>query len=53
VVRQHLVVNLTVEQNDFDFLPVFTDFGGWQRGTFDFDGQSLPLIEHLNGAVAA
>jgi type I restriction enzyme R subunit len=52
-IRQHLVVNLTIEKDDFDGLPVFADFGGWGKADKDFVGQLTPLIQEINAAVAA
>lgn len=52
-IRQHLVVNLTVGRDDFDYLPVFADFGGWGKADRDFDRQLMPLIKQINAAVAA
>jgi type I restriction enzyme R subunit len=52
-IRQHLVVNLTIEKDDFDYLPIFADFGGWARADKDFDGRLAPLIWEINAAVAA
>jgi type I restriction enzyme R subunit len=51
-IRNHLVVNLTIEKDDFDGLPVFADFGGWSRAETDFTGQLIPLIQQINAAVA-
>lgn len=52
-IHQHLVVNLTIEKEDFDGLPVFADFGGWSRANKDFDNALLPLIHEINATVAA
>ena len=52
-IRQHLVVNLTIEEDDFDSLPIFADFGGWARANSDFRGHLSPLISALNAHVAA
>jgi type I restriction enzyme, R subunit len=50
-IRQHLVINLTIEKDDFDYLPVFADFGGWTRANKDFGDQLIPLISDLNAAI--
>jgi type I restriction enzyme R subunit len=52
-IRQHLVVNLSIEQQDFDVLPVFADFGGWGKANNDFSGKLTPLLAEINAAVAA
>ena len=52
-IRQHLVVNLTIERGDFDYLPIFADFGGWARADRDFGGRLATVITEINAAVAA
>ena len=52
-IRLHLVQNLTIEKEDFEFLPVFADFGGWGKADRDFSGQLMPLVAELNAAIAA
>jgi type I restriction enzyme R subunit len=52
-IRLHLVQNLTIEKADFEYLPVFADFGGWWRANTDFGGQLLPFIGDMNTAVAS
>ena len=52
-IRNHLIVNLTIEKDDFDGLPVFADFGGWGKADKDFAGNLMPLIQEINAAVAA
>jgi type I restriction enzyme R subunit len=52
-IRQHLVVNLTIEENDFENVPVFTDPGGWRAANRIFGGRLRDLLQELNAAVAA
>lgn len=53
LIREHLIQNLTIEENDFDVLPIFEKFGGKGRAHRVF-GDTLPfLIEDLNRAIAA
>jgi type I restriction enzyme R subunit len=52
-IRNHLIVNLTIEKDDFDGLPIFADFGGWGKADKDFAGNLMPLIQEINAAVAA
>jgi type I restriction enzyme R subunit len=52
-IRNHLVVNLTLEKDDFDGLPVFADFGGWGKADKDFAGQLATIIQEINASVAA
>ena len=52
-IREHLRTNLTIDQDDFESLPVFTRFGGWGRISRVF-GKDLPgLIKQINQAIAA
>jgi type I restriction enzyme R subunit len=49
----HLVENLSIEQQDFDELPVFSRYGGWGRANRVFS-QNLPaFLGELNEAIAA
>ncbi|HEY1686488.1 MAG TPA: type I restriction-modification enzyme R subunit C-terminal domain-containing protein [Tepidisphaeraceae bacterium] len=52
-IRQHLIVNLTIEKDDFDGLPVFADFGGWGKANQDFSDTLMPLIQEINTYIAA
>ncbi len=52
-IREHLVANLSIDQSDFDIIPIFVDHGGFRRASQTF-GSDLPLLIHeLNEAVAA
>jgi len=52
-VRTHLQENLSIDQNDFENQPVFSDFGGWGKASRVFDGRLPKLVEELNEAIAA
>ena len=52
-IEAHLIENLTIEQDDFDTLPVFTRAGGWGRANKVFEGQLSSMIGRLNEAIAA
>ncbi|MGA2262857.1 MAG: type I restriction-modification enzyme R subunit C-terminal domain-containing protein, partial [Acidobacteriota bacterium] len=53
LIREHLVKNLTIEEDDFDVLPIFEQVGGKGKARRVF-GDKLPsLIEDLNLAIAA
>jgi type I restriction enzyme R subunit len=52
-IRTHLVENLSVDQEDFNVLPIFSRSGGWGRANKTFGGQLMPLLHKLNEAVAA
>jgi len=52
-IREHLIANLSIDQSDFDVIPIFVDHGGLRRAGQIF-GLDLPsLIRELNEAVAA
>lgn len=53
-IREHLIENLTIAQDDFDLMPVFVKRGGSGRARRVFTPDMLKwLIEELNEAVAA
>ena len=52
-IREHLRANLTIDQDDFETLPVFTRFGGWGKISKVFGPQLPQLIKELNQAIAA
>jgi type I restriction enzyme, R subunit len=52
-IRQHLVANLSIEQEDFEAIPVLSDHGGWGRANRVFDGQLTGLLEELNEELVA
>jgi type I restriction enzyme R subunit len=52
-IREHLRTNLTIDEEDFETLPVFTRFGGWRKISQVF-GPGLPqLLKQFNQAIAA
>ncbi len=52
-IEGHLVENLTIDQDDFDVLPVFTLAGGWSRANRVFEGKLPEVISQLNEAIAS
>lgn len=52
-IREHLRANLTIDQDDFETLPVFTRFGGWGKVSRVFGPELPQLIKQLNQAIAA
>jgi type I restriction enzyme R subunit len=52
-IRDHLIENLSIEQDDFENLPIFTRFGGWGRANKTFNNQLDNIIQDLNEAIAA
>ncbi len=52
-IRQHLITNLSINQEDFDLLPIFEREGGWGKANRVFEGKLDELIQELNEAIAA
>ncbi|WP_214044203.1 DEAD/DEAH box helicase family protein [Methanomethylovorans sp.] len=52
-IRSHLVANLSIDKEDFDYIPVFADYGGWNKANRVFAGTLPDLISEFNSAVAA
>jgi len=52
-IREHLIVNLSVDKEDFDAVQVFTRFGGWGRANQTFNNQLDNILHELNEAIAA
>ena len=52
-IRVHLQENLSIDQEDFESQPVFTDYGGWSRAFKDFEGHLPMLVKEINRAIAA
>ena len=53
LIGEHLAQNLTIDEDDFDYFPIFERLGGKGRALRIFGGQLQPLIEELNLAIAA
>ena len=52
-IRRHLIANLSIDQEDFDYLPIFARYGGWARADRDFDNGLAQLLREINEAIAA
>jgi type I restriction enzyme, R subunit len=52
-IEAHLIENLTIEQDDFETLPVFTLAGGWGRANRVFEGKLPQMISQINEAMAS
>ena len=52
-IRTHLQGNLSIDQDDFESQPIFSDFGGWGRAAKVFRGRLPVLMKELNEAIAA
>lgn len=52
-IRQHLVLNLSIDREDFDLQPVLSDRGGWVPANRAFDGRLADLLSELNKDLVA
>ncbi len=52
-IREHLVANLTIDRDDFEFVPIFARDGGWPQANKAFDNRLEDLLRALNEAMAA
>jgi type I restriction enzyme R subunit len=52
-IREHLTANLSINQEDFEVIPIFIDHGGLRKVSQIFGPQLPTLIQELNEAVAA
>jgi type I restriction enzyme R subunit len=52
-IRSHLIANLSIDKEDFEYIPVFSDYGGWNKANRVFEGKLSTLISEFNRAVAA
>ncbi len=52
-IRQHLIANLSIAMEDFDYAPVFERHGGKGKATKIFGNQLESLIAEINYAIAA
>ncbi|MGH9903834.1 MAG: type I restriction-modification enzyme R subunit C-terminal domain-containing protein, partial [Pyrinomonadaceae bacterium] len=52
-IRAALVENLSIDEEDFDALPVLQREGGWGRADRAFDNKLRELLPRINEAIAA
>jgi type I restriction enzyme, R subunit len=52
-IRQHLVLNLSIEREDFEASPIFADRGGWKPADRAFAGELDALLRSLNKELVA
>jgi type I restriction enzyme R subunit len=52
-IREHLVANLSIDQDDFETIPILQNAGGWRNANRAFGGKLPTLLEAFNEAVAA
>ena len=52
-IRAHLTLNLSINEEDFEIIPIFADHGGWGRANRVFENRLSRLLQELNEAIAA
>lgn len=52
-IREHMIANLSISKDHFEWSPVLERAGGWHVADKSFSGQLEPLIKSLNEAVAS
>jgi type I restriction enzyme R subunit len=52
LIQQHLLESLTIDENDFEFMPIFGRVGGKGKAKKVFGAQFQPLIREINTAIA-
>jgi type I restriction enzyme R subunit len=52
-IRTHLQENLSIDQKDFETMPVFARHGGWSRANSAFKKELPILLKELNRVIAA
>ena len=53
LISEHLVTNLTIDEDDFEYQPIFSDKGGRGKAKKVFGNQFQSLIADLNYKIAA
>jgi type I restriction enzyme R subunit len=53
LIRQHLIGNLSIGQEDFNLVVIQNAGGTWTRVNRDFGGKLPEVIHQINEAVAA
>lgn len=53
LIQQHLLESLTIDENDFEFMPIFGRVGGRGKARKVFGAQLQSLIREINTAIAA
>ncbi|MFO1007723.1 MAG: type I restriction-modification enzyme R subunit C-terminal domain-containing protein [Planctomycetaceae bacterium] len=52
-IRQHLIANLSIDREDFDYIPTLEGAGGWGKANRIFGGRLLDLLTQINRAIAS
>ncbi len=52
-IKAHLIENLSIDQADFDSIPILRDRGGWRAADRAFLGRLTVIVKELNANIAA
>ena len=52
-IKEHLIQNLTLNKEDFEYVPIFERHGGWGRFKKLFSSEAETIIKEINAAIAA
>ncbi len=52
-IKEHLIQNLTLDKEDFDYSPILERHGGWGRFRKVFNEEAETIIQQINAAIAA
>lgn len=52
-IREHLIANLSIDEDDFETVPVLQNAGGWGNANRAFKGKLPTLLKAFNEAIAA
>jgi type I restriction enzyme R subunit len=52
-IERHLAQNLSIDEEDFEYIPSLEGAGGWGKADKIFDGRLREILKRLNEAVAA
>jgi type I restriction enzyme R subunit len=52
-IRQHLIANLSIDEDDFENVPILQAAGGWGNASRAFKGKLPTLLKAFNEAIAA
>lgn len=52
-IKEHLIQNLTLDKEDFEYSPILERHGGWGRFRKVFNEDAETIIQQINAAIAA
>jgi type I restriction enzyme, R subunit len=52
-IKEHLIQNLTLDKEDFDYSPILERHGGWGKFKKVFHAEAETIIREINTAIAA